>query len=157
MSLNFSLHCSCILDLLSLSPSQISSLFPSFFLQLQFTSSFIYFFTQKRYLLYVKNIYWSGGSSSNNNKKLSHYSIKTNDILKKKYGLTMNKKRFYGPASCLEVWLRLLFKMLFMPKCIEMIFFLFFKNYFWNQHIKTIQNIKKLNFSKTFILKFLEI
>jgi len=62
------------------------------------------------------------------------------------YGLTMNKTRFYGPASCLEVWLRLLFKMLFMPKCIEMIFFLFFKNYFWNQHIKTIQNIKKIKF-----------
>jgi len=32
--------------------------------------------------------------------------------------------------------------------------FLFFKNYFWHQHIKTIQNI--LNFNKKIILNFLE-
>jgi hypothetical protein len=34
--------------------------------------------------------------------------------------------------------------------------FLFFKNYFWHQHIKTIQNIQTiLNFSKKQILNFL--
>jgi hypothetical protein len=119
--------------------------FPSFFSQLQFTSSFIYFFTQKRYLLYVKNIYWSGGSSSNNNKKLSHYSIKTNDILKKKiYGLTMNKKRFYRPSLLFGSVIAIIFQNTFHAEIYRNdIFFLFFKNYFWDQHIKTIQNIKK--------------
>jgi hypothetical protein len=40
---------------------------------------------------------------------------------------------------CLKVWLRLLFKVFFMLKCIKIKFFLFFKNYFRDQHIKTIQ------------------
>jgi hypothetical protein len=48
---------------------------------------------------------------------------------------------------CLGVWLRLFFKVLFILKCIKKIFiFLFLKNYFWDQRIKTIQNIKKINF-----------
>jgi hypothetical protein len=35
--------------------------------------------------------------------------------------------------------------------------FLFFKNYFWHQHIKTIQNVQTiLNFSKKKIMNFLE-
>jgi len=35
--------------------------------------------------------------------------------------------------------------------------FLFFKNYFWYQHIKTIQNIQIiLNFNKNKILNFLK-
>jgi hypothetical protein len=34
--------------------------------------------------------------------------------------------------------------------------FSFFKNYFWHQHIKTIQNVQTiLNFSKFFFLNFM--
>jgi len=65
---------------------------------LAITSSFIYFFT-KRYLLYVKNIYWSGESSSNNNKKLSHYSIKTNDILKKNIWINDVQEEILWPSK----------------------------------------------------------
>jgi hypothetical protein len=57
---------------------------------------------------------------------------------------------FEHVQDCLGVWLRLFFKVFFIPKCIKMMFFLFFKNHFWDQRIKTIQNIKKyiLIFSK---------
>jgi hypothetical protein len=44
--------------------------------------------------------------------------------------------------------LQLLFKVFFVPKCIKIMFFLFLKNYFWNQYIKTIQN-KKNNYFLT--------
>jgi hypothetical protein len=47
------------------------------------------------------------------------------------------------------VWLRLLFKVFFHAEIYQNDVFLFFKNYFWNQRIKTIQNIpKNLIFSK---------
>jgi hypothetical protein len=36
------------------------------------------------------------------------------------------------------VWLRLLFKVFFRAEIYKNDFFLFFKNYFWNQRIKTI-------------------
>jgi hypothetical protein len=42
------------------------------------------------------------------------------------------------------------FKIIFVLKCISIIFFYFLKNYFWHQYIKTIQNIQTIfNFSKT--------
>ena len=44
---------------------------------------------------------------------------------------------------CLEVWLRLFFKVFFETKCIKMMFFLFLKDYFLDQRIKTIQIYKK--------------
>jgi hypothetical protein len=37
---------------------------------------------------------------------------------------------FEHVQDCLEVWLRLFFKVFFIPKCIKMMFFLFFKNHF---------------------------
>jgi len=50
----------------------------------------------------------------------------------------LKKKETQMIRASLGVWLRLFFKVFFMPKCIKMIFFLFFKNYFWDHHIKTI-------------------
>jgi hypothetical protein len=50
------------------------------------------------------------------------------------------KRRLRG---CLGVWLWLLFKVLFTQKSVPTIFFLFFKNYFWDQHIKIIWKYKK--------------
>jgi hypothetical protein len=41
------------------------------------------------------------------------------------------------------VWLWLLFKVLFIQKSMPIIFFLFFKNYFWDQHIKMIWKHQK--------------
>jgi hypothetical protein len=51
----------------------------------------------------------------------------------------------------LGMWLLLFFKVFFVPKCIKMMFFYYFKNYFWDQRIKTIQNTQK----KLYILEFL--
>jgi hypothetical protein len=59
-------------------------------------------------------------------------------------------KSLFNEAACLGVWLRLLFKVFFMLKSIKMIFFLFFKNYFWDQRIKTIQNTKKIKLANLF-------
>jgi len=59
-----------------------------------------------------------------------------------------------------EVWLWLLFKVIFTWKCIKIIFFLFFKNYFWYQHIKTIWkhqkyiNLKQKNKNNYFFQKY---
>jgi hypothetical protein len=56
---------------------------------------------------------------------------------------------------CLGTWLWLFFKVVFVLKYIKIIFFYFLKNYFWDQRIKTIQNIqKKLIFSKTKKIEF---
>jgi hypothetical protein len=47
------------------------------------------------------------------------------------------------------VWLQVLFQIIFCAKIHVNDIFLFFKNHFWHQHIKTIQNIQTiLNFSK---------
>jgi len=51
--------------------------------------------------------------------------------------------------ACLAVWLWVFFQIIFCAKIHVNDIFLFFKNYFWHQHIKTIQNIQTiLNFSK---------
>jgi len=52
------------------------------------------------------------------------------------------------------VWLWLLFKVLFIQKSMPIIFFLFFKNYFWDQHIKMIWNIKNILIQSKKKIKF---
>ena len=47
------------------------------------------------------------------------------------------------PKLIINLWLWRFFKVIFILKCIKMMFFLFFKIYFWDQCIKTIQNRKK--------------
>ena len=43
----------------------------------------------------------------------------------------------------MKVWLWLLFKLFFIQKCIKIIFFLFFKNYFYISILKWSKNTKK--------------
>jgi hypothetical protein len=50
--------------------------------------------------------------------------------------------------GCLGVWLWLLFKVFFTQKSVPTIFFLFFKNYFWDQYIKIIWKHQKYITSK---------
>jgi len=72
-----------------------------------------------------------------------HYLLKTTKSFKFcwcHYCITASLCMIPWFMTCLRVWLRLLFKVFFVPKYIKMMFFLFFKNYFWNQRIKTIQN-----------------
>jgi hypothetical protein len=63
--------------------------------------------------------------------------------------LDVDLKKYFTTKTYLEVWLRLFFKVFFVLKYIKIIFFLFLKIIFLNQRIKTIQNTKKLIFTKT--------
>jgi len=56
--------------------------------------------------------------------------------------------------ACLRVWLRMLFKVFFMPKCIKMMFFIFKKSFLRSAHQNDPKHTKKLIFSKNNFLIF---
>jgi len=94
---------------------------------------------------------------------------KSNYVLTRKRSIVPRRERarnsqeltFRANSTCLRIWLRLLFKVfLFTQKSMSIMFFLFLKNYFWDQHIKMIRkhqkhiNLKQKKiqiFSKTFL------